>query len=841
MTIRPSCSPHALAVIPPRLFDQRGQEVLLARELKRGGEGAVFEVTGTSDVLAKLYLQPPSPQKSAKLTWMAAHAAPELLKFTAWPIATLHVRPDGPALGFIMPRVQGYKEVHLLYSPQSRRREFPYADLKFLLHAAVNCASAFDAVHAQGHLIGDVNEGNLLVSPRDATVRLIDCDSFQVRTSSQVMVCEVGVPLFTPPELQGHAFGKTERTSNHDHFGLAVLLFQLLFVGRHPFSGRFLGKGTEMPPERAIREFRFAHGQGASQSQMEPPPFTPPLSFLPVELGVLFERAFDRRTISGGRPSAAEWRSSLATALKGLVSCPKDTAHTYPYQAGACPWCRIESSGGPVFFAALLSGVAAVFVCHESDLDGRWAQLAQVPSLSLVTPSAPLDLVGQPLPETVSASIKQRTQARLLAAASGVISLFALTTGTLASSLGGAVAFTLFALGLAAGSALSSRRGREGDAFKATLDERQAAFERATTDLTQARLLWNQTTAAGEKLTHERRRLDTLRMQYARLQIEFDGEMQQLQRTREADQRTEYLRRVLIRKHNIRSIGPGRKATLQSYGFESAYDVLNKRLEAIPGFGPNLSANVRAWAHGVASNFRFDPRKGVNEQTKLALVAKYRSRQVQFHGTVDQAISQLQAQTRRVEERATVLARQLKTSLVIATQAELDLIQVTAAQAAPQQLPFVGSPGFWKVLGLIAVAILALALGKSGPSSSLDPPAAGTSPLTETAPPPSVPTPVILSTRAIARDCPLRGQPSAGAEQVGLVRAKTHVGVAETRGGWRLVVLDNGLRAWTGPLCWQMPRREGEKCRRHSDCDSFLCSSTAEAEAGVCLVSPEQP
>lgn len=827
---------------PPRFFDQRGREVLLAGELKRGGEGAVYEVAGTSDVLAKLYLQPPSAQKSAKLTWMAAHAAPELLKFAAWPTSTLHARPGGPALGFVMPRVRGYKEVHLLYSPQSRRREFPSADLKFLLHTAVNCASAFSVVHAQGHLVGDVNEGNLLVSPRDATVRLIDCDSFQVRTLSQVMLCEVGVPLFTPPELQGHAFGKTARTPNHDHFGLAVLLFQLLFVGRHPFSGRFLGQGTDMPPERAIREFRFAYGQGAARAQMEPPPFSPPLAFLPVELGALFERAFNPGAISGGRPSATEWRSSLAVALKGLVSCPKDAAHSYPYQAGACPWCRIESSGGPVFFAALPSGSAAVFVCRESDLDGLWAQLAQVPTLSLVAPSAPLGLAGQPLPADVSASIKQRTQARLLGAASGITFLLALTAVTLVSSPLGAVVLDFFACGLAVGATLSWQRFRKGDALKATLAGRQAAFEHARTELTQARTLWAQATAAGEKITQERQHLDILRAQYKRLQSEFDEEMQQLQRNREADQRVEYLRRALIYRHTIRSIGPGRKATLRSYGFESAYDVLNKRLEVVPGFGPGLSANLRAWANGISSNFRFDHRKGVNEQTKLALVAKYQSRQVQLRGAIDQAISQLQAQTRRVGESAAVLARRLKASLTSATQAELDLAQVTAAQSAPQQMPSVGSPGFWKILGLIAVVVLVLALGKSSPSPSRGPPLANSPlPLTTTEPPAPVSVPVVLPTLSIARDCPLRVRPSAGAEQLGLVRAKTRVEVAETRGGWRLVVLDNGLRAWTGPLCWQVPRREGEPCRRHSDCASFLCSSTGETEVGVCLASPEQP
>lgn len=55
--------------------------------------------------------------------------------------------------------------------------------------------------------------------------------------ASGVFHCDVGVPLWTPPELQGRDFRGLTRTKNHDRFGLAVLMFQLLFMGRHPFAG----------------------------------------------------------------------------------------------------------------------------------------------------------------------------------------------------------------------------------------------------------------------------------------------------------------------------------------------------------------------------------------------------------------------------------------------------------------------------------------------------------------------------------------------------------------------------------------------------------------------------
>ena len=54
--------------------------------------------------------------------------------------------------------------------------------------------------------------------------------------------------------------GAVRRTPTHTAYGLAVLLFHLLFMGRHPFAGRFHGVG-EMPIEKAIAESRFAYAR----------------------------------------------------------------------------------------------------------------------------------------------------------------------------------------------------------------------------------------------------------------------------------------------------------------------------------------------------------------------------------------------------------------------------------------------------------------------------------------------------------------------------------------------------------------------------------------------------
>ena len=199
--------------------------------------------------------------------------------------------------------------------------EFAGRTIKFLVRAAGNIARAVASVHATGCVIGDVNHSGILVSDK-ATSTLIDSDSFQVIASNNKFLCQVGTPEYTPPELQGVRFDRVARTSNHDNFGLAVLVFQILFMGRHPFSGIYQGQG-DMPLERAIGEYRFAYSTQPATTKMKPPPGAPLLTDFPAYIGQAFEKAFGRagRTL---RPSASEWVSLLNMLEGELVECAAD-------------------------------------------------------------------------------------------------------------------------------------------------------------------------------------------------------------------------------------------------------------------------------------------------------------------------------------------------------------------------------------------------------------------------------------------------------------------------------------------------------------------------------------
>ena len=98
-----------------------------------------------------------------------------------------------------MPKVSGFRPAFELYGPKLRLQRFPKADWRFLIRAAANTARAFAAVHEARQVIGDVNHGNLVIG-QDATVRLIDCDSFKMSSGGRTWFCEVGVPTHQPPD-----------------------------------------------------------------------------------------------------------------------------------------------------------------------------------------------------------------------------------------------------------------------------------------------------------------------------------------------------------------------------------------------------------------------------------------------------------------------------------------------------------------------------------------------------------------------------------------------------------------------------------------------------------------
>jgi DNA-binding helix-hairpin-helix protein with protein kinase domain len=375
------------------LRNENGQPFRLVKPLTRsGGEGQVYELAGTTAVVAKVYHHPPDSKKAAKLLHQVQMPRTGLQAIAAWPTGLLY-HPHHPNVirGILMPRVAG-KEIHKLYGPSDRASEFPQASWNFLIHVAMNCAAAFETLHEHGVTMADVNEGNLLIQESDGRVALVDCDSYQIRNSAGTFPCNVGIPMWTPPELQGRDFRGLERTPNHDRFGLAVIVFRLLFMGRHPFAGIPTGP-DQFEIADAIRKSLFAFSPQVWSLGVSQPPHSLSLTALPDRIRRLFDRAFLADSAKpNARPTGREWALELKALISSLKKSCLDPGHQHWNGLSTCPWCTIVNSGGPNFFVSVAIHVSSAD--WTAEFNRLWAVIDRVASGSLMREHATAVLQG---------------------------------------------------------------------------------------------------------------------------------------------------------------------------------------------------------------------------------------------------------------------------------------------------------------------------------------------------------------------------------------------------------------------------------------------------------------
>lgn len=323
----------------------KGEEFHLSTEIGTGGEGKVFAIRNHREMAAKIYNWPPDSDKSLKLKTMISKGTKQLHQLSAWPIDMLKTKQHGRIVGFIMPRINDYKPIHLLYRPKDRLEHFINADWRFLIHVAINLSSAFANIHSHTHIIGDVNPNNILVS-KDGTVKFIDCDSFQIYSKGKYLTSNVGVPEYTPAELQGVDLKGRVRTENHDNFGLAVIIFQLLFMGRHPYASGY------MSPDQSIKEGRFVYSRYETNASSPSNNNFLTLTDITELAARLFEKAFLYSPVVKGinRPNGIEWRDALIRMSKHLQICNNHINHYYLRNRTRCPWCKIERQTSTILF-----------------------------------------------------------------------------------------------------------------------------------------------------------------------------------------------------------------------------------------------------------------------------------------------------------------------------------------------------------------------------------------------------------------------------------------------------------------------------------------------------------
>jgi DNA-binding helix-hairpin-helix protein with protein kinase domain len=587
------------------LFDSTGRSVPLGKRLGSGGEGTVYAVDSLdSDVAAKIYHEPLSDDKQEKLRALVLGCDDSLKRIAAWPFETLHMSTSGEICGFLMPKMVGHEPIHHLYSPAHRKQRYPDKNWRFLVNTARNTAAAFETIHLHGHVIGDVNP-NLVLVGKDSIVRLVDCDSFQICRDGTYFLCEVGVPHFTPPELQSSSsFRGIQRTRNHDNFGLALLIFHILLMGRHPFSGLF-AESDYIPIEKAIELFYYTFGQDAPRKRIAPPPYSVTPAILTASIAELFERAFSKQGCqSDQRPSAAEWISELDLLMEQTVTCQQDPAHHYFGGLATCPWCMLETQSGIYYF---LSFEAASAEIGGFDLDSAWEKI-----LAIVSPG-PAPLID--------------------------VSAFTANPRPLPASLNGLLSLL--------------RPWLKAEEKK----KRQEALEIARMRFTVLNKQWLNDTGDTEYLSMMDE-LSSLREEYQRLADLMAKEQQKLQQNLRESRLQKFLGQFFLDDQFIPGIGSAEKAMLASFSIETAADIDRYNLLRLRRLNESLVTELTAWRYRLESQFVFDPSSGVAPADTAEVSRRFAQRRRQIETDLLAGPEQLNSiRVKALAERAQMLPK----------------------------------------------------------------------------------------------------------------------------------------------------------------------------------------
>jgi hypothetical protein len=315
-------------------------------------------------------------------------------------------------------------------------------------------------------------------------------------------------------------------------------------------------------------------------------------------------------------------------------------AHQFVDTLSKCPWCEIETATGvPLFQVAIVGSAKTGFT-----IAAFWAKVDSVPN-----PGPP-----PPLP---------RLEDQTVTLSPAVLELQQATPAT-------NIASDLLVL---TGRASRIRSLKEDLAQK-------GAVARARWQNIQSN--WN-TQTRSKDFQDIFSALQNLREQYDRLPQKRLQALQKLESDRYRLQLKAYLDRCRISHARIRGVGDAKKATLQSYGIETAADIVDGRVLAVPGFGPALVSNLKQWRDQQERRFVFDPNKGVDQAAKNTVERQILAEKIDLERRLSEGLSKLTASSSHILMRRRAVLAQTQQAARDLAQAEADL---RAAEQAARDL-----------------------------------------------------------------------------------------------------------------------------------------------------------
>jgi DNA-binding helix-hairpin-helix protein with protein kinase domain len=167
--------------------------------------------------------------------------------------------------------------------------------------------------------------------------------------------------------------------------------------------------------------------------------------------------------------------------------------------------------------------------------------------------------------------------------------------------------------------------------------------------------------------------LRKLRQCHEELAHSYTRDRQQLQTKARDMQLAAFLQQHFISDASIRGIATTRKATLASFGIETAFDIEAEAVMQVPGFKAKLTHRLVRWRQEVEAKFVFDPTAGVPLPERQALEVRYATARQTVEAQLLAGEGELLDIRRRADGELRTLTQNIKSCLQLLTQAQVDL------------------------------------------------------------------------------------------------------------------------------------------------------------------------
>jgi len=342
-----------------KYLDSAGNTVRLAQLINKGGAaGSIYEVSGKSDLVAKIFHKSTnqlhdfvkemvSDYKNGLVDIELAWGNNIKTNLGTWPIEVIY-DDKKQFKGYLMPKAHGIELQEVIYRPSRDPNYKHFAQVKNKLNLAYRLAVVFSNFYKSGNYTnGDIKPQNIIVDDKGFPM-ILDLDNLTINKPSKKLVNKGKNP--GTPNYQAHDY-KDDIYS--DYFSIAVIFYELIF-GIHPYAGSSKDDSI-IETQMKINHRMFVHGRKKSSFHVIPPPHDAFNTTINKKIQTLFHRAFNIDDPSK-RPNMQEW----SLALHEFISSKSKFQPTYqPNQKNIKPKKKRNYSGSSSSGLFGSSGAAA--------------------------------------------------------------------------------------------------------------------------------------------------------------------------------------------------------------------------------------------------------------------------------------------------------------------------------------------------------------------------------------------------------------------------------------------------------------------------------------------------